>query len=259
MTAVLYEKRGKIAYVTINRPEAMNALNREVQQGLTDAWQEIEADPDIFVAILTGTGGRAFSAGADLKTVETGEDRGEAVVPAPRASGRLGPSVRGLSKPVIAAIDGYCLAGGLELALACDIRIATEGSQFGCPEVKWSLLHGFGAQVMPFTVHMSNMMELLLTGEFVDAQEAYRIGLISRVVPKGEHISTAEEITEKICRNAPLAIRVTKELANLRVNQGLGEGMRLYATLGRLLRTTDDAKEGPRAFAEKRPSNFKGR
>ncbi|MCH7787287.1 MAG: enoyl-CoA hydratase/isomerase family protein, partial [Chloroflexi bacterium] len=164
-----------------------------------------------------------------------------------------------LSKPVIAAIDGYCLAGGLELALACDIRIATEGSQFGCPEVKWSLLHGFGAQIMPFTVHMSNMMELLLTGEFVDAQEAYRIGLISRVVSKGEHISTAEEITEKICRNAPLAIRATKELAQKRVSQGLEEGMRLYSTLGRLLRTTDDAKEGPRAFAEKRPSNFKGR
>ncbi|MCH8108673.1 MAG: enoyl-CoA hydratase/isomerase family protein [Chloroflexi bacterium] len=259
MTAVLYEKRGKIAFVTINRPEAMNALNREVQQGLTDAWQEIESDPDIFVAILTGTGGRAFSAGADLKTVETGEDSGESPIPVPRASRSLGPSVRELSKPVIAAIDGYCLAGGLELALACDIRIATEGSQFGCPEVKWSLLHGFGAQIMPFTVHMSNMMELLLTGEFVDAQEAYRIGLISRVVSKGEHISTAEEITEKICRNAPLAIRATKELAQKRVSQGLEEGMRLYSTLGRLLRTTDDAKEGPRAFAEKRPSNFKGR
>ena len=109
MAVVLYEKRDKIAYVTINRPEAMNALNREVQQGLTDAWQEIEADPDIFVAVLTGTGGRAFSAGADLKTVETGEDSGESPIPAPRASRPLGPSVRELSKPVIAAINGFCL------------------------------------------------------------------------------------------------------------------------------------------------------
>lgn len=158
---------------------------------------------------------------------------------------------------MIAAIGGYCLADGLELALSCDIRIATEASQFGCPEVKRSLLHGFGAQILPFTTHMSNMMELLLTGEFVDAQEAYRMGLISRVVPIGEHASTAEEIP--ICRNAPLAIRATKELGQKRTSQGLEEGMRPYATLGRLLRTTDDAKEGPRAFAEKRPSNFKGR
>lgn len=259
MAVIEYEKRGRIAYVTINRPEAMNALNREVQTGLADAWREVEADADIFAAVVSGAGGRAFSAGADLKTMETGDDRGEPVIPAARDAGALGPSARGVSKPVVAAIDGYCLAGGLELALACDIRIATERSQFGCPEVKWNLLHGYGAQVMPFSVHMSSMMELLLTGEFIDAREARRIGLISRVVEDGRHLEAAEELCEKICRNAPLAIRVIKELAYLKVNQGLPEGMRLYATLGRLLRTTDDSKEGPRAFAEKRQPSFTGR
>ena len=259
MPVVIYEKRDKIAYVTINRPQQMNALNQEVQQGLNDAWQDVEEDPNIFVAILTGAGGKAFSAGADLKQMETGDDRGEPVIPSPRRSGGLGPSAGNVTKPVIAAIDGYCLAGALELALSCDIRVATEGSQFGCPEVKWSVLHGYGAQVMSSTVHMSNVMELLLTGEFIDAQEAHRIGLISRVVPPGEHISVAEEIAEKICRNAPLAIKVTKELARRRVNQDLAEGMRLYATLGRMLRTTEDSREGPRAFAEKRKANFKGR
>jgi enoyl-CoA hydratase/carnithine racemase len=258
MAAILYEKKDRIAYVTINRPEAMNALNRDVQVGLADAWREVEADSDVFAAILSGTGGRAFSAGADLKSMETGDDRGEAIIPAQRGDDGLGPSVRTTSKPVIAAIDGYCLAGGLELALACDIRVATQESQFGCPEVKWNLLHGFGAQVMPFSVHMSNMMELLLTGEFIDAREAHRIGLISRVVSSGQHMAAAEELCEKICRNAPLAIRVTKELAMLKVNQGLRETMRLYATLGRLLKTTDDSKEGPRAFAEKRQPNFRG-
>ena len=258
MPAVLFEKEGQLAYVTINRPEAMNALNRDVQEGLRDAWREIEADPEIFVAIVTGTGGKAFSAGADLKQVETGESRGEAVLPAQRGSRSLGPSVRDVTKPVIAAIDGYCLAGGLELALACDIRIASKNSQFGCPEVKWSLLHGFGAQIMPFTVHMSNVMELLLTGEFIDADEAHRIGLISRVVPQEELISTAQDIAHKICRNAPLAIKVTKELAQRRLNDGLEDGMRVYAALGRLLRTTEDSSEGPRAFAEKRQPNFKG-
>lgn len=259
MAVIEFEKRGRVAYVTINRPEAMNALNREVQTGLADAWREVEADADIFAAVLSGSGGRAFSAGADLKTMETGDDRGEPVIPAKREDGVLGPSVKGVSKPVVAAIDGYCLAGGLELALACDIRIATERSQFGCPEVKWNLLHGFGAQVMPFSAHMSSMMELLLTGEFIDAQEAKRIGLISRVVEDGQHLEAAEELCEKICSNAPLAIRVTKELASLKVNQGLHDGMRLYATLGRLLRTTNDSKEGPRAFAEKRKPSFTGR
>ena len=259
MSVVEYEKKDRIAYVTINRPEAMNALNTEVRQGLADSWEKVDGDPEVLVAIVAGAGGKAFSSGADLKTSETGVVHAdEGIIPDSRRAPK-GPSARHVSKPVIAAIDGYCLAGGLELALACDIRIASEDSQFGCPEVKWSLHHGFGALVMPSTVHMSNVMELLFTGEFIDAKEAYRIGLISRVVPKDKIYSTATEIAEKICMNAPLAVRVTKELARRWVERGLEEDLRLYATLDRLVKTTDDFAAGPPAFAEKRRAVFKGR
>ena len=258
MAVIEYEKRGRVAYVTINRPEAMNALNREVQTGLADAWREVESDDDVFAAVLSGAGGRAFSAGADLKTMETGDDRGEPTVPAQREDGALGPSVKGVSKPVVAAIDGYCLAGGLELALACDIRIATERSQFGCPEVKWNLLHGFGAQVMPFSAHMSSMMELLLTGEFIDAEEALRIGLVSQVVEPLDLISTANDMAAKIAVNSPLAIRLTKELARRGRDMSLADGLRLYQEYSRLAFSSDDAREGTRAFAERRDPEYQG-
>jgi E-phenylitaconyl-CoA hydratase len=256
MTVVLFEKKGKIAYVTINRPEAMNALDNEVQEGLTKAWRDLDSDPDLWVAILTGAGDKAFTAGADLKKVHS-EPRHDDYT---NLTGRnLAPSVDRTAKPVIAAINGYCLAGGLELALACDIRIASETASFGCPEVRWNLLHGYGALRLPQMVPMSMAMEMMLTGDRIDAREAYRIGLVSRVVPAAELMKTAEAIAERICENAPIAVRVTKELAYRGLHLPLDDGVRLYAALSRSVMATEDSREGPRAFAEKRTPQFKGR
>ena len=256
MAVVLFEKKGKIAYVTINRPEAMNALDNEVQQGLAKAWRDLDSDPDLLVAILTGAGDKAFTAGADLKKVHS-EPRHDDYT---NLTGRnLAPSVDRTAKPVIAAINGYCLAGGLELALACDIRIASDTASFGCPEVRWNLLHGYGALRLPQMVPMSMAMEMMLTGDRIDAQEAYRIGLVSRVVPAADLMKTAEAIAERICENAPIAVRVTKELAYRGLHLPLDDGVRLYAALSRSVMATEDSWEGPRAFAEKRTPQFKGR
>ncbi len=257
MPVVLYEKKGKIAYVTINRPEVMNALNREVQLSLKEVWENIDTDDDVWVAILTGAGSKAFTAGADLKEGE-GVGRNMDYL---RLRGFLpkGPRARELSKPLIAAINGYCLAGGLELALACDIRIASDTATFGCPEPKWSLLHGYGALVMSSTVHLSNVMELLLTGRFIDAQEALRIGLVSRVVPQDKVMDTVNEIAEQILQNAPLAMKVTKELARMREREGLEQSLRSYYSYHAFLDGTEDYKTGITAFKEKRKPVFKGR
>ena len=257
MASVLFEKKGRIAYVTINRPEVMNALNRDVQATLKDTWEQIELDDDIWVAILTGAGDKAFSSGADLKE---GEGVGRQMDYL-RLRGFLakGPRAREVSKPIIAAINGYCLAGGLELALACDIRIASDNASFGCPEPKWSLLHGYGALAMPWTTHSSNMMELLLTGRFIDAQEAHRIGLVSRVVPQDKLMDTTNEIAEQILQNAPLAIKVTKELARLREREDLEQALRFYYGYHAFLDGTEDYKTGITAFKEKRKPVFRGR
>jgi enoyl-CoA hydratase/carnithine racemase len=171
---------------------------------------------------------------------------------------RLGQKLQ-VAKPVIAAINGYCLAGGLELALGCDIRIASTNASFGCPEVRWGILHGFGALRLPRTVPLSAAMELLLTGERIDARRAYELGLVSRVVEPGELLPTAEAMAQRIAANGPLAVKVTKELAWRGLHQHPEEALRFYAAVTALIHETDDAKEGPRAFAEKRAPRFQGR
>jgi enoyl-CoA hydratase/carnithine racemase len=162
-------------------------------------------------------------------------------------------------KPVIAAINGYCLAGGLELALGCDIRIASETARFGCPEVRWNLLHGYGALRLPHMIPMAVAMEMMLTGAQISAQEAFRIGLVSRVVSPDRLMKTAEEIALTICDNAPVAVRVTKELAYRALNIPPDEGLRLYAAYNAMMGTMEDSREGPRAFAEKRKPRFQGK
>lgn len=252
MDVVEFEKRGHIARVTLNRPESLNALNQEVQEGLREAWDRVEADDDIRVAILTGTG-RAFSAGADLKTMEGRPPENGVRM---HSSSGPAPSVSTVSKPVIAAINGYCLAGALELATACDMRIASENAQFGSPEVKWNVLHSYGALRLPHIIPMAYAMEMMLTGEFIDAQQALRIGLVSRVVPAEELIPTCEALADKISANGQLAVRITKRLGYATLRMGLDQARELAGALSQINSASPDSQEGPRAFAEKRAPQY---
>lgn len=259
MSVVLYEKKDRLVYVTLNRPDVMNALSMEVRRKLIEAWQEFRADDDAWVAIVTGAGERAFSAGADLKEMAS-------LPPAAVAELWEGTppvlGVRGVTlwKPVIAAINGFCLAGGLELAMSCDMRVATEQSTFGLAEVTRAIIPGAGGtQRLPRLIPVGIAMEMLLTGKRINAQEALRYGLVNRVVPAGEHVAAAEEIAKTLLGNGPLAMRAIKEAALRGLDLPLEDGFRLEWLLSRLIRDTEDAKEGPRAFAEKRSPAYKGR
>ena len=259
MSSILYEKDGRTALVTIDRPQAMNALDLDAFRQLAARLEEFDRDPELRVAIITGAGDKAFCSGADLKKMYGGSHTGGVgeLWNAERQH-RLGQKLY-VSKPVIAAINGYCLAGGLELALGCDMRIASAAASFGCPEVRWSILHGFGAIRLPRTVPLSVAMEMLLTGDRIDAARAYEIGLVSRLVEPGALLATARQLADRIAQNGPLAVRITKELALRGLYQPPEEALRLYTAVAALNYETEDAKEGPRAFAEKRPPQFKGR
>jgi len=256
--ALIYEKKDKIAYVTINRPEAMNAMDPETYTELSEAWIDIRDDPDVWVAIITGAGDKAFSAGADLKKtigrpVEAWhfwQTQEEQILN------------RGLEvwKPIIAAVNGYCLAGGMTLLLATDIRIAAEHATFGVSEVSRGILPGNGGtqrtiQQLPYPI----AMYLLLTGERMNAEEALRAGLINKVLPLPELMPEAERIARKICENAPLAVRAIKELAVRGQYLPIEYGLRLEQAVQRVLSTTEDAKEGPKAFSQKRRTSYIGR
>jgi enoyl-CoA hydratase/carnithine racemase len=259
VSKILYETKGSVAKITINRPEAMNAFDLETARLMAERLQEFDADAALRVAIITGAGDKAFCAGADLKKMHGGShDGGINELWDFERQNRLGQRLQTV-KPVIAAINGYCLAGGLELALGSDIRIASTNASFGSPEVRWSILHGFGAMRLPQTVGMSVAMEMLLTGERIDARRAYEVGLVSRLVEPAALMRTAEEIAQKIASNGPLAIRVTKDLAWRGLHEHPADMLRYYAAVTALIHETEDAKEGPRAFSEKRVPQFKNR
>ena len=259
MSKILYETKGSVAKITINRPEAMNAFDLETARLMAERLQEFDADAALRVVIITGAGDKAFCAGADLKKMHGGShDGGINELWDFERQNRLGQRLQTV-KPVIAAVNGYCLAGGLELALGSDIRIASTNASFGSPEVRWSILHGFGAMRLPQTVGMSVAMEMLLTGERIDARRAYEVGLVSRLVEPAALMRTAEEMAQKIASNGPLAIRVTKELAWRGLHEHPADMLRYYAAVTALIHETEDAKEGPRAFSEKRVPQFKNR
>ena len=260
MSTVLYEQQDRIVTITINRPEAMNAVDPETQEALVSAWTRFRDDDSAWVAILTGAGERAFSAGADLKKLVPGLfARGGA---APHNADGLGGITRGLEiwKPMIAAINGFCLAGGLEQALACDLRIATPGATFGLTEVRWAIMPGAGGtQRLPRALPLAKALEMILMARTLTAEEALRWGLVNAVVPPAELLPTARAWAQELCERGPLAVRAAKEAVVRGLTMPLADGLRLEAFLSGTLRGTEDAVEGPRAFAEKRKPGFRAR
>lgn len=256
--ALIYEKKGNLAYITINRPEVMNAMDPQTYQQLSQAWIDIRDDPDVWCAIITGAGDKAFSAGADLrKTIPREEEKWHFWQTQEEQILNRGLEVW---KPIIAAVNGYCLAGGMTLLLATDLRVATEHAKFGLSEVKRGILPGNGGtqrtiRQLPYPI----AMWLLLSGEWLTAQQALQYGLINKVVSRGELMEEAEHMASVICNNGPLAVRAIKELAVRSQYMPIEYGLRMEQAIGQVLRTTEDAREGPRAFAEKRRPNFTGR
>ncbi len=253
---VNYEKEGRIAIFTINRPEVMNALNTQVRRELHEVMLDFDGDSELWVGILTGAGDKAFSAGADLKEIHSPSREGEGGsqrVPASNVQ-----HVLDTKKPMIAAINGYCLGGGLELALQCDIRIAAEHARFGQPEILRGLIAGGGGtQRLPRMLPWCKAAEILLIGKPIDAQKAYHIGLVNEVVPLDKLLPTAKEWARAICEAAPLAVRATKEAMIRGYNMSLEDGLVLEQLLSRYVHDTEDFAEGTRAFVEKRKPAYK--
>jgi enoyl-CoA hydratase/carnithine racemase len=262
--AIRFEPHDHVVTITIDRPEARNAIDRDTDHALAEAWARFRDSDDLWLAVLTGAGEQAFCAGADLRGV--GEfyrslTSAQRLARAEREPG-LGGITRNLSvwKPIIAAVNGHCLAGGFELALACDIRIAAENATFGLPEVTWGIMPGAGGtQRLPRLAPLGAALELILTGERISAAEAHRLGIVNRVVPPAELMPVALALAERICRNGPLAVRAAKQAVHRGLHLPLDEALRLEQLLAEPVRQSEDAQEGPRAFVEKRTPNFKGR
>ena len=255
---VLYEKKGATAYVTLNRPKVLNALNTPTWADLRTAFEDARDDAAVRGVILTGAGDKAFIAGADI-----GELAHATAIDAERSS-RFGQQVleliENLGKPVIAAVNGFALGGGCETAMACTIRIAVEHAKFGQPEVKLGLLPGGGGtQRLPRLVGKGRALQLILTGETISAQEAYRIGLVNEVVPAASLIARAETILKQISANAPIAVKFSLDAANKGMEISQTEGFALEASYFGICATTEDKKEGTSAFLEKRAPQFHGR
>ena len=253
---IVYEKRGRIAYLTINRPDRLNALHPPANSEIRDAMTDFRDDPDAWVAIITGAGERAFSAGNDLKyTAERGRHR------RPVGSAPFGGITSDFEcwKPIIAAVNGFALGGGLELALACDIIVAAEHAEVGLPEVRVGLVAGAGGvHRLPRHVPLKVAMGMMLTGRRIPAQEAYRIGLVNEVVPQSKLMETAEGWASDILKGAPLSVRASKQMALSGLPWPFEIAMgRTYSEHERA-KASDDFVEGPRAFAEKRKPNWTG-
>ena len=255
---LLVESRDGVAFVTINRPDKLNALNDATVAEIDAAFAAIAADPATRGVVLTGAGEKAFVAGADIAELATqspvdGKERsirGQLVL----------DRIERLGKPVIAAVNGFALGGGCELAMACHVRIASENAKLGTPEVKLGIMCGYaGTQRLPRLVGKGRALEMLLTGEMVDAAEALRIGLVNRVVPREKLLAEAEGLMRKMLANGPVSLRFTLEAVNDGLETGFDEAERQEATLFGLICTTEDMKEGTKAFLEKRPARFQGK
>lgn len=253
-----FKKEGHIAYVTLNRPEAMNSLDPESMAQIKQILTEIKADHDIRVSILTGTGEKAFSTGTDMKKTPPPAEcmaatflKDEPMTPLPYMQ---------MWKPIIAAINGFAVGGGLEMALACDLRIASTNAKFGLTEVKVASLAGLnGTQCLPRAIPQAIAMKMLLTGELIDAQEAYRVGLISDVVEPDQLMGLAQKYAERIASNAPLSVKAAKQAVVLGMDLPLNHAISYSQLLWGILRDTEDRKEGFTAFAEKRQPEWRSK
>lgn len=251
---VRYEKRDRIAVITMNRPEAMNSLTKEMLIGLEAAFDDFEADPALRVAIFTGAGERAFCTGLDMKEALPALNEGDAL-------GYDDPAKRPFQrnyKPIVTAVNGMCVAGGLEFMLGTDIRVAVEGAKFGLAEVRWAVVPAGGSHIrLPQQIPWAIAMELLLTGNTIDAQRAYEVGLVNKVVPAERLMDEAMAYATRICDNGPLAVRTAKEIALRALNNE--PAFVLEKTMSARVFASADAQEGPRAFAAKRKPEYSGR
>lgn len=255
---LLLEKRGGIAVVTVNRPDKLNALNDNVMEELDACFTALRHDDSVRGVIVTGAGPKAFVAGADIAELAAqspiqGKDRS-------LRGQRILNRIEHLGKPVIAAVNGFALGGGCELAMACHVRIASENARLGTPEVRLGIMCGYaGTQRLPRLVGKGRALEILLAGEMVDAQEACRIGLVNKVVPQASLLAEAEALLRRMLANGPVSLRFTLDAVNDGLEMNFDDAQRHEATLFGLICTTDDMKEGTKAFLEKRPAQFKGR
>jgi len=254
---VIPEKRGRVAILTLNRPEKRNALNTALRRSLIAALQAAAQDDEVRAIVVTGAGDKAFVAGADISEFE-----GRSPVDQYRVMS--GPSIYSAveesAKPVIAAINGFCLGGGMELALACDIRIASTSARFGQPEVNLGILPGGGGtQRLPRVVGQGSALYMILTGEMIDATEALRLGLVQEVVEPGSVVARAVEVATTIASKSPVAVAAAREATRAALSLPLADGLKLERALFQLCFASEDKVEGVRAFLEKRPAEFRGR
>src|SRR5256885_7870783 len=255
---ILCEKKNSIAYVTVNRPKVLNALNMATMEELRAAFHDIKNDKSIRAVIFTGSGEKAFIAGADIGELSK-QDAVSAKEYTHRGQNVLN-LIENLGKPVIACINGFALGGGCELAMACTMRLASENAKLGQPEVKLGIMPGYGgSQRLPRLVGKGVAMQILLTGDPISAVEAHRVGLVNEVVPQANLIPRAEEIAAKIIANAPLAVQYTTEAVNHGMEMSLSDGLYLEAALFGICCATEDKNEGTRAFLEKRAAKFSGK
>jgi enoyl-CoA hydratase len=266
--ALIYEKKNSIAYITLNRPEAQNSFDPETVVEIVDAWKDYREDDSLRCAILTGAGTEVFSSGADLKRLiplitgarqpETEADK--LIQKDPYMTQKAFLRTTKIFKPIIAAINGTAIAGGFEILYATDIRIASEEAKFGLQEAKWSIVPMMGSTVkLPRQIPYAKAMEIMLTGELIDAQEALRLGFINKVVPKGQVMEEAQRYANIIAKNGPLAIKAIKQGVLEGIGLPLKDGLAKELEYGIPVFLSEDAKEGPRAFKEKREPKFQGK